>query len=84
MTDQTYDYISSDNSEVIALQDIANISEEEYSNQIESSSVQEKKKYAGGKKDDKYITSWLRGRSYEMKAHLARNCDNASDNIKIN
>ncbi|CAG8496436.1 2986_t:CDS:2 [Racocetra fulgida] len=51
----TYDHISPNNSEVTALQNISSISEEEYSDQVESSSIQEKKrKHAGGKKMIKY------------------------------
>ncbi|CAG8809542.1 12382_t:CDS:2, partial [Racocetra persica] len=72
----TYNHTSSNNSEVTALQDISSASEEEYSDQVELSSIYEKKrKHTGGKKMIK--------RSHEMKVHLARNCDNAPENIKI-
>ncbi|CAG8765325.1 8323_t:CDS:2 [Racocetra persica] len=84
MTNQTYDHTSPNNSKVTALQDISSASKEEYSDQVELlSTYEKKKKYAEGKKYDKCATSWLRGHPHKMKVHLARNCDNAPENIKI-
>ncbi|CAG8506344.1 842_t:CDS:2 [Racocetra persica] len=86
MTNQTYDHTSPNNNKVIALQDISSASEEEYSDQVELSSTYEKKrKYAGKKKDDKVWNDVIKDDNLGQGFYNAksRNCDNASENIKI-
>ncbi|CAG8690587.1 10483_t:CDS:2, partial [Racocetra persica] len=74
-----------------ALQDISSASEEEYSDQGKKDDKVWNDVIKGDNLEWRfynakckwYATSWLREHPHEIKVHLARNCDNAPENIKI-
>ncbi|CAG8517747.1 17934_t:CDS:2 [Gigaspora rosea] len=75
--------ISSNSNKAICSQDISDTSDGEYTSEQESSTtLQKKRKYTGGKKDDECPTNWSRGRPYDMKVHLARTCNFVPEDIK--